>query len=154
MLDDIFDTGAPVQAGSAPGAPAAPVSVVLRRLVVWGPDGTPVLTTEPVITKAQINDLYMAAAAQPYVPDPHNPQDAQYAGLTCAEVIVRKQIILAARTGEAETVMDRLVGRPKQSVESTKLTLTYEDTLKEIARKAGIPHGRPAGPPPIDAEAL
>lgn len=121
-------------AAPAPQTGAAVVAV-LRRLVTWDADGNPVVTTEKQLNKGALQDLYMVAAAQPYVVDPHDPQDAQYEGMTCAEVMVRKQTQTAARLGDAEVVMDRLLGRPKQSVESTKLTLTYEDTLKEIARK-------------------
>lgn len=129
------------------GAAASPVATIQRRIVVWV-DGAPVLASVPLVTKQTLNDLYLAAAAQPYIANPHDPQDAQYEGLTCAEVMVRKQIILAARTGDAEIVMDRLLGRPKQTVESTKLSLTYEDKLKEIARQESL--RVPAHP--IDAE--
>lgn len=130
-------------------APAEPASAgahiaVKRRFITWDATGNPQVVSEDVLTKAAIQDLYMAAAAQMYEPDPHTPSDAQYAGLTCAEVMVRKQIQQAARTGVAEIVMDRLVGKPKQSTEVTKLNLTYEDTLREIARKESLK----LGPPP------
>ncbi len=108
---------------------------VLRRLVVWDKDGNPLVTTEQFLTKPAIHDLWMAAAAQIYVVDPHDPRDAQYAGMTCAEVQIRKSVQHAARTGEGEVVLDRLIGKPRQVSETTKLVLTYEDTLKEIARK-------------------
>lgn len=102
------------------------------------------MTTAPLITKNQLQDLYMAAAAQPFIcEDPLDP-DFPYNGMTCAEVMVRKQILKAAQTGDAEMVMDRLLGRPKQSVESTKLSLTYEDFLKETARKEADKRPSPA----------
>ncbi len=140
---------------AAPVSPSAGAAAtpILRKLVVWDAEGNPLVTTEQMLTKASIHDLWMSGAAQIYVPDPHDPLDAQYAGMTCAEVMVRKQIQNAARLGLAESVMDRLIGRPKQSVESTKLVLTYEDTLREIARKEDLKAGAP--PPPrnvMDAE--
>lgn len=139
------DQSAPASAGAPAEAGAASSHIaVKRRFITWDAAGNPQVVSEDVLTKAAINDLYMAAAAQMYEPDPHVPSDVQYAGLTCAEVMVRKQIQQAARTGLAETVMDRLVGRPKQSTEVTKLNLTYEDTLREIARKEQLKLGPPA----------
>lgn len=125
------------------GAPASHIAVK-RRFITWDASGNPQVVSEDVLTKAAIQDLYMAAAAQMYEPEPGNIPDQQYAGLTCAEVMVRKQIQQAARTGTAEIVMDRLVGKPKQSTEVTKLNLTYEDTLREIARKEQLKLGPPA----------
>lgn len=133
--------------GAAPAsAGAASHIAVKRRFITWDAAGNPQVVSEDVLTKAAIQDLYMAAAAQMYEPEPGNAYDQQYAGLTCAEVMVRKQIMQAARTGTAEIVMDRLVGKPKQSTEVTKLNLTYEDTLREIARKEQLKLGPP--PPP------
>lgn len=131
------------EAVAPPGAAASHIAVK-RRFITWDAAGNPQVVSEDVLTKAAINDLYMAAAAQMYEPEPGNAVDAQYAGLTCAEVMVRKQIMAAARSGAAEIVMDRLVGRPKQSTEVTKLNLTYEDTLREIARKESLKLGPPA----------
>lgn len=131
--------GAPAAAGAA-SSHLAPK----RRFITWDADGNPRVASEEVLTRAAVQDLYMAAAAQMYEPDPNAIGDAQYAGLTCAEVIVRKQIQQAARSGAAEGVMDRLIGKPKQSTEITKLNLTYEDTLREIARKEALKLGPPA----------
>lgn len=106
-----------------------------RRIVTWDAEGNPVATTERLVTKAQIQDLYAAAAGELFsCEDPFDP-DFIYNGLPLVEVIVKKQIRAAARNGEGEAVMDRLAGRPKQETLSTKLTLTYEDALREIERK-------------------
>ena len=138
------DQAVPASAGAPAEAGTASHIAAKRRFITWDADGNPRVASEEVLTRAAVQDLYMAAAAQMYEPDPHVPSDAQYAGLTCAEVMVRKQIQQAARSGAAETVMDRLVGKPKQSTEITKLNLTYEDTLREIARKEAMKLGPPA----------
>lgn len=129
-------------------AALSPGPVINQRLVVWDEAGNPLVTTAPLITKRQLTDLYMAAAAQPFVcEDPLNP-DFIYNGLSCAEVMIRKQMLLAAQTGNAEAVMDRLLGRPTQSVESKRLVMTYEEALREIGRKANL---NPAPPIPTTA---
>ena len=118
---------------------------IQRRIVKWV-DGIPAVSDVPIITKSQLQDLYAAAIAETFhCADPLDP-DFQYDGMTCAEVMVRKQIRLAAMSGlreDVEGIMDRIMGKPKQSTETTKLSLTYEDTLKEIARKEdakSLPH--------------
>jgi hypothetical protein len=52
-------------------------------------------------------------------------------------------------------MMDRVLGRPKQSVESKSLKLTYEDYLKEMARGGGAASINPSAPPDVvDVETL
>jgi hypothetical protein len=110
-----------------------------RRLLTIGPDGHAIVTLVPLITQQQVHDIYFAAATDPYeVEDPLDPEFLKYGGMPCVEVMIRKQVQLAARSGDAEVVMDRLLGRPKQAVESTRLNLTYEDHLAEIARRENL----------------
>lgn len=128
----------------------------LQRIAAWDGQGNPVVATVPLITKAQVAELYAAAAAETFnCPDPLDP-DHEFHGLSMAEVMVRKEVRAAARSGNAETVMDRLVGRPKQTSESTRLTLGYEDALKEIERKERLKlqadgRGGPAAPIVVEA---
>lgn len=126
-------------------APQAPL-VAHRRILGFDAQGQPSVAIVPLVTKGAMQDLYNAAAAQPYEPDPANPLDAQYAGLSCAEVIVRKQITRAARTGDVGEVTDRLMGKPKQTSETVRVNITYEERLKRIAQ--GI------AAKPIDVEVI
>lgn len=113
-------------------------AVIQRRLLDFDAEGNPCVVTVPLVTKSQLQDLWAAAGAAPYlVADPLSEEYRLYHGLSCAEVMVRKRMLEAARTGEqvsVDGVMDRLMGRPKQSSETTKLVLSYEDRLAEIAR--------------------
>jgi hypothetical protein len=62
--------------------------------------------------------------------------EVKYLGMTCAEVMMVKRAQAAAR-GDAsamDALLDRALGRPKQSVESKSLKLSYEDYLKEQTR--------------------
>ena len=130
-----------------PSREVAPPAAALRRLVVWGPDGAPVVKTERVLSKPQIHDLIAASASLPYMPTPEEELLGIYHGMTNLEVMVVKQHHWAARSGdtaEVEAILDRLVGKPKQSSEVLKITKTYDEALREIAenerrKQSGVP---------------
>lgn len=128
----------------------APSTLVQRRLLVRDKDGNPTLAVVPLVTKAVMQDLHNAAAAMPYAspePDPLHP-DHFYDGMSCAEVMVRKRQTRAAFTGEdVEPVLDRLMGKPKQTSESLRINVTYEERIKQIAKDV-------SSRAPIDAEVM
>ena len=114
---------------------AAALVPVQQRLIVWR-DGLPVLTSEPVLTRGTVQNLYLLGAAQPYeVTDPLDPDFGKYDGMTIAEVLVRKQLMNAARTGDAEAVMDRLIGKSLSRGENLNVNVdgSYEGFLKRKA---------------------
>lgn len=139
----------------------------LRRTITWGPDGLPVPTTAPLLSKSGIENLAVVAASLPYkVPElvlPPAPEldaskivneryeqerdrliaehekELEFDGLTNAEVMFIKIARRAASGGDSaaeNTLLDRMLGKPKQSVESKNLNLTYEDLLREKAARA------------------
>ena len=108
-----------------------------KRIIEWR-DGAPVLSAIPVLTPQHVRSLYWIAAAQPYeVTDPLDPDFGLYDGLTIAEVMVRKQLLAAARTGNVEVAMDRLIGKPLAKSESLNVNVSgnYEEWLKAKAEK-------------------
>lgn len=118
----------------------APFVPVHRRLIVWDPTtGLPSLAAEPVLAKHHLQSLYFVAAAQPYVvEDPLDPDFGLYDGMTIAEVMVRKQLAAAAKTGDSslvETVMDRLIGKPMARAENLTVSASYEDFLRGVEKK-------------------
>ena len=134
-------------AGSEALVPA--IVPVQRTIIKWDAQGQPVMTAEPVLTQHHVRSLYMIAAAQPYeVTDPLDPDFGKYDGMTIAEVLVRKQLLAAVRSGEVEAVMDRLIGRPMARGEQVNVNLdgSYEGYLKGLAEKM-------AAPAPIDVTA-
>lgn len=113
----------------------AALTPVQQRLIVWR-DGQPVLAAEPVLTRGTLQSLYLVAAAQPYeVTDPLDPDFGKYDGMTIAEVLVRKQLMNAAKTGDAEAVMDRLIGKSLSRGENVNVNIdgSYEGFLKRKA---------------------
>lgn len=138
MDDPVFGPPQPAQG-------VAPVATLQRRLLGWDAQGNPQLVTVPLVTPAAMQELYSAAAALPY-----EGPEKRFQGLSCAEVIVRKQIEAAANgIGDEEKVLDRLMGKAKQRSESLTVTATYEEFLKTVAR--GV-----TAPPPgiVDAEVV
>jgi hypothetical protein len=125
---------------------------VYKTIITWK-DGQPVMAAEPVLTQHHVRSLYLIAAAQPYeVTDPLDPDFGLYDGMTIAEVMVRKQLIAAARSGDVEAAMDRLIGRPMARGEQVNVNLdgSYEGYLKGLAAK--MAPGAAGGP--IEAEVI
>lgn len=122
------------------GAPAEPpltpaLVTINRRLMTVDAQGNPTVSIVPMVTKAAMQDLYNAAVALPFeAPDPADPNH-KFDGMTCAEVMVRKQVERAARSGEPGEVTDRIMGKPKQTSESVKVSVTYEQWLKQTAQR-------------------
>lgn len=126
----------------------SPPTTVQRRILAFDREGNPALAVVPLVTKAVMQDLHNAAAAMPYTSPEINPAhpDHQYDGMSCAEVMVRKRQARAAYTGEdVEPVLDRLMGKPKQTSESLRINVTYEERIKQIAKDV-------SARPPIDVE--
>lgn len=118
---------------------ASSVSILpLRRMIVFGADGVPRPVSTPLLTKQSIEDLAVTALSLPFKPDPLSPSDAEFGGMTNAEVMIVK-LARSAAAGSMEattTLLDRVLGRPKQSLESKSMTMTYADVLKEKAARA------------------
>ena len=139
------------------------VSVVsappLQRMIVWGPDGNPVPTAVPLLTKQSVEDLAVVALSLPYKVPPCPPvpsdtkasltseyktalakyeEEKEFEGMTNAEVMIVKLARAAAAGSMAatESMLDRVLGRPKQSVESKSVNFSYADILKEKAARA------------------
>lgn len=124
-------------------------STIQRRMVSWV-GGMPVPTSVPLVTKPALEELASVAMSLPYVPTP--PKDLvpdtpkwtawelaerEFEGMTNAEVILIKMARSAASgdQGAATALLDRILGRPKQSVESKSFTMSYTDVLKEKAER-------------------
>ncbi len=112
--------------------------VVQKRMIVWGADGLPRPSSAPSLSPASISELATVALSLPYKPDPLVPSEAEeFEGMTNAEVMIVKLARSAAGGNMAATteLLDRVLGRPKQSVESKTMSMTYADVLKEKAAR-------------------
>lgn len=131
------------------------LTVVVRgRLISWDPaTGLPVPSSRPVLSAPQIEALAATALSLPY--DPEKPAKSdftsedgykaaldkwqaevdKYAGMTCGEVMMVKLAQHAAEGNHAATeeLLDRVLGRPKQSSEVKSVSMRYEDYMQKIA---------------------
>lgn len=121
-----------------------------ERYVDWE-DGMPVVRYKNVVRKEAINELTRHALSQPYEGewDPVEKCfviDPRFEGMTKAEVIEHRLVDKAA-AGNVEAIKeikDRLMGKPKQQVESKNLNISYEDYLTELARSEGMLDDEPS----------
>ena len=140
--------------------------MVNKRMIVWGPDGVPRPSSVPALTPQGIGDLSAVALSLPYKLKPlktfpplskdasavekgrrqleeeeaqrEYEDELEFQGMTNAEVMIIR-LARAAAAGDKEataSILDRTLGRPKQSVESKSMTMTYADVLKEKAARA------------------
>ncbi len=130
-----------------PLVPPAPPGAVNTRIMRWE-GGQPVVRDVPMLTKTQIQEIGAAALALPYS-EPGDAlaielglQPSEFYGRPLYEVMKIKQAREAARTGDTaiiESIEDRVVGKPKQSVESHSIKETYEEYLARISREDALP---------------
>lgn len=113
-------------------------AVVNQRVIEWDPrTGEPVVTTVPVVTRAQTHDALHAVLAQTYDADPI--LEPEFVGRTNLEVMLIRRVRHAAKSGDADEVdalLDRVLGKPKQTSEVRRVELTYEELVNGLARQA------------------
>jgi hypothetical protein len=117
------------------GEPKGQESVVKYRAMLRWDGDTPFLTCAPErLSKdpqASIPDLLRKVLDMPYQGD--NPA---YEGLSFGEALVISMARDAADgSGDArDAILDRLLGKPKQSIESVQITATLNDFLDSVAQ--------------------
>ena len=97
------------------------------------------------IGKEDVTEMKLYAAQQTYVGDwdpieQNYIVDERYVGMSKLEVAQHKQMDAAARgdlTALAQAE-DRILGKPKQQVESIQVSATLEDFLEKVAEKEGM----------------
>ena len=118
--------------------------VSVERYIDWE-DGMPVLRYRNVVKKEALAELKRHALSQHYEGEWCDILqcyiiDPRFEGMTKVEVMEHR-LIDKAVSGNIEAIKevnDRLLGKPKQQVESKNLNITYEDYLLELARQEGI----------------
>lgn len=103
-----------------------------KRLILWK-DGVPTVETQPASLKETLSDVMLGAMLQPYRDD--LGLYPEYAGLSNMEVASLQAANMAAE-GDLQaftTLLNRILGMPKQSSESKTLTMNYQDFLNAAA---------------------
>jgi hypothetical protein len=110
-----------------------------NKLIQWDANGVPRPFTDWVLPKNKIDDIVLAAFALPYMGTYSNEMkqdiiEPEYEGLTNIEVACIKQAKKAA-AGDLEALrftIERILGKPKQAVEQTTLTMSLKEYLAAI----------------------
>lgn len=121
-----------------PGAPA------FQPLITFE-NGIPRPVDAAVVPLPDYNRVLQNALSLPYAGDQITNADGdaitifdeRYRGATLMEVMMHR-LTLKAATGDKDavnTVLDRLLGKPKQAVESVNVSMSYQDFLSDIAQK-------------------
>lgn len=110
-----------------------------RSVIVWK-DNLPVVEARETFPVSELKAITESIMAEPFE-DPLGIFP-EYVGLSKGEVVMR-QLIDRAALGSKDAIkelLDRVVGKPKQQIETKKLSLTYQDYLDELERNAnGVP---------------
>ncbi len=110
-----------------------------KKLITWDANGIPRPHTEWLLPKNRIDDVILASFALPYEGsyDTRLEQlvlEPEYEGLTNIEVACIKQAKKAA-SGDLEALrftIERILGKPKQAVEQTTVTMSLKEYLSTI----------------------
>lgn len=116
----------------------------IEPYIVWE-NGLPVQKHKVVITKQDIQEMKYHAAVQMYHGewDPVNEcyiPDKRYEGLSKIEVAQHKLMDKAAAgdTAALSQIENRMLGMPKQQVESLNINATLEGFLEKVAQGEGL----------------
>ncbi len=112
--------------------------------VVWK-DGEPEVKFREMLTKNVAAELPLAAVSSPYKRTEKEiflGIDSEFEGKSNIEVM-NIRLARKAAAGDMDAIKllnDRILGKPKQQIESTRVSMTYQDYLDQITEEenAGI----------------
>jgi hypothetical protein len=117
-----------------------PESYSRDKLINWV-DGNPIPAEGRVFTEQNIKDLAKCAASMKYSEEDDALQlYPELYGLSYMEVSLIKLAQTAAEghLPATEMLLDRTIGRPKQTTENKNLNMTYQDLLDSIENPPGV----------------
>lgn len=121
--------------------PELPAGHTGGKFIKWV-NGRPVPVYAQPLNKNQVSDLITAMMSTQYEGDidPRTGEpinfDPRFAGMTNAEVMAFR-LVQKAANGEDKAIteiLDRILGKPKQSVESVGVKMNYRDFLEMLEK--------------------
>ncbi len=114
------------------------------KQIIWE-DGMPVPIYNDPLNVPSMKELAITAVSTQYTGDvdPETGEtvfEERFQGSTLMEVTMVRLAEQAA-TGNlkaAEMIMDRILGKPKQQVESVSVRMSYDDYLMQLAKEEGM----------------
>ena len=112
-----------------------------KVMITWI-NGVPEPTYGKIVNPQSVKKLAQVAASLPYEGEWDEDLemyvlDPRFKGMSNVEVMWIRLVEKAANGDMAATnmILDRILGKPKQSVESASVSMTYQEFLKEIAKR-------------------
>lgn len=111
-----------------------------ESFLIWDDEGKPSMGFKEMITKEVLEELPVAALSLPYKRSDKEiflNEDPEFEGKTNAEVM---NIRLARKAAQGcmtaiKAIQDRVLGKPKQQIESRSITETYTQYLERIGKE-------------------
>ena len=117
--------------------PSLPEYKAAGKLIRWE-NGVPIPCTKRIVKPENIQDIIQAAVSLPFtVDDDDYDLYPELYGLSYAEVAAIKLARNAAKgdTTAINALLDRMVGKPKQSIETKNLNMSYQDYLDKVGKQ-------------------
>lgn len=121
----------------------SPVATGQKVMITWV-NGVPEPTYTKIVSAQSVKKLAQVAASLPYEGEWDEDLEMyilepRFKGMTNIEVMwVRLAEKAANGDKEAMNMMfDRILGKPKQSVETASVSMTYQEFLKELSKQSG-----------------
>ena len=105
-----------------------------KSVIVWK-DNLPTVESREIFPTENLKLITETILAEPY--DDPLGIFPKYKGMSNGEVVLR-QLIRRATLGckdATKELLDRIVGKPKQTIESKRLTMTYQDYLDGLDKQ-------------------
>lgn len=115
-----------------------------QKVMITWVNGVPEPTYTKIVSAQSVKKLAQVAASLPYEGEWDEDLgtyilEPRFKGMTNIEVMwVRLAEKAANGDKEAMNMMfDRILGKPKQSVETASVSMTYQEFLKELSKQSG-----------------
>lgn len=120
----------------------SPQYPIQNKVMITWVNGVPEPTYGKIVETQSVKKLARVAASLPYEGEWDEDLemyilDPRFRGMTNIEVMWIRLAEKAANgdMSAANMILDRILGKPKQSVESTSLSMTYQEFLKSLAQQ-------------------
>ncbi len=124
---------------SRPSTPGGPHNFQGGSLYSWQ-EGLPIPINSRPMAKEQLSALFPAALSLPYQGEwNHETQsyfiEPRFRGLTDGEVLIErlKEKALGGDLKAMDMIFDRIMGKPKQAVETVSMNMSYSEYLDHLA---------------------
>ena len=114
-----------------------------RVMITWV-NGVPEPAYGKIVNTQSVKKLAQVAASLPYEGEWDEELEMfvlepRFKGMSNIEVMWVRLAERAANgdTGAMNMIFDRLLGKPKQSVETASVSMTYQEFLKELSKQQG-----------------